>query len=135
MNKEKSINKDLFFTRDHEWNDFQGAVAYAGICHFKLPGFKQIHQITITNPPGFRKQGDIIAIIKYNDYQVEMHMPVDGKVIEMNDKIVSGDQNILLHHAETSGWIALIVPSQPYERQDLLPPKQYGMNSKSKYAK
>lgn len=135
MSTEKISPKDIYYTNDHEWIDFQGTVAYVGVCSFKLSGFKEIHQISIYESSGFRKQGEVIATIKYKDYQIEAHMPVDGKLIKVNDTLVSGDPNVLIQHAENSGWIALIVPSQPYERKDLLPPKQYQMNDKNKYAK
>lgn len=135
MNMEKSTNKDLYYTKDHEWIDFQGTVAYIGVCSFKLTGFKAIHQININEPSGFRKKGDVIATVKYNDYQIEAHMPVDGRVVEINETLLSGDQNVLLHNPDNKGWIALIVPAQPYERKDLQLPKQYQMNGKNKYAK
>lgn len=135
MNIEKSAKKDLYYTKDHEWIDFQGSVAYTGVCRFKLTGFKQIQEISFNEPSGFKKHGEVIATVKYNDYQIEAHMPVDGKVVQVNDKLISGNPNILLDCAESSGWIAMIIPSQPYERKDLLLPKQYQMNGKSKYAK
>ena len=135
MKKEKSASRDLYYTHDHEWVDFQGTVAYTGVCLFKLLGFKEIHQIRFRETSGFCKKGDVVAIIKYNDYLVEAHMPVDGKIIQVNEVLHSGNPNLLLQHAENTGWIALIVPSQPYERGGLLLPKQYQMNGKSKYAK
>ena len=135
MNKKKSTKKDLYFTKDHEWIDFQGTVAYMGICNFKLSGFKEIHQIQFNEPSGLKKKGEIIAIITYNDYQIDAHMPVDGRVIEINQALLSGNRNSLLQDAENSGWLALIVPSQPYERKDLLLPKQYQMNGNGKHAK
>ena len=135
MNTEKTTNKDLYYTKDHEWIDFHGTVAYTGICHFKLLGFKEIHQIRFEEPSGFKKKGELIATITYNDYQVEAHMPVDGKVIRVNDDLQSGDRSSLLKHAENRGWLALIVPSQPYGREDLLLPKQYQRNGKGKHAK
>lgn len=135
MNMEKSTNKDLYYTNDHEWIDFQGTVAYAGVCSFKLLGFKEIQQITFKEPSGFKKRVEVIATVKYKDYQIEAHMPVDGKVVQVNDTLLTGDQNVLLQHPENSGWIALIIPAQSYEREDLLLPKQYRMNGKSKYAR
>jgi glycine cleavage system H protein len=131
----KSTDKGIHYTYDHEWIDFQGSVANIGICSFKLSGFKEIHQINFKEPSGFKKKGDVIATIIYNDYQIDAHMPVDGKIAQINETLLSGDQNTLLLHPEKSGWIALIVPTQPYERKDLLLPKQYQMNGKSKYAK
>jgi glycine cleavage system H protein len=135
MNMKKSTAKDLYYTKEHEWIDFQGSVAYIGMCCSKLKGFRQIQEISFNDPSGFKKQGDVIATVKYNDHQVDTHMPIDGKVLQVNDKLVSGNPNMLLDCAETSGWIALIAPSLPHDRKDLLLPKQYQMNGKSKYAK
>lgn len=135
MNTQQSSKKDQYYTKDHEWIDFQGTVAYIGICKFKLTGFKQIQEIRFNEPSGFKKQGEVIASVKYNDYLIEAHMPVDGKVMQVNEKLITGNPNILLDCAESSAWIALIVPSLPHERKDLLLPKQYQMNGKSKYAK
>ena len=135
MNMEKSTYKDMYYTKDHEWIEYQGSVAYVGICSFKLIGFREVQQIVFNSRSGFKKRGEVIAIIKYKDYQIEAHMPVDGKIVQSNDILLSANPNTLLQHAENSGWIVLIIPSQPYERKDLLLPKQYQMNSKGKYAK
>ena len=135
MKNKESGTKDLYFTKDHEWIDFQGSVAYVGISHFKLTGFKEIQQVIFNDLTGFKQKGESIAAIKYNDYQVEVTMPVDGKMVKVNTDLLYGNQNLLLNHAETIGWVALIAPSQPFERNDLLLPKQYQMNGKSKYAK
>ena len=136
MNNQPSNRKDhYYYTKDHEWIDFQGAVAYIGICHFKLTGFRQIQQINLKKANGFLKQGEVLATVKYNDYLIEAHMPVDGKILQINEKLISDNPNILLDCAESSAWIALIIPSLPQERKDLLLHKQYQMNGKSKYAK
>ena len=135
MKNKESGAKDLYYTKDHEWIDFQGSVAYVGISHFKLIGFKEIQELIFIDPTGFKQKGESIAAIKYNDYQVEVTMPVDGKMVKVNTDLLYGNQNLLLNHAETIGWVALIAPSQPFERNDLLLPKQYQMNGKSKYAK
>jgi len=135
MKIEKSRIKDLYYTMDHEWIDFQGSVAYTGICHFKLTGFKQIQEIVFNAPSGFKKKGEVIATLRYNDYLISAHMPVDGKILQVNEKLLNGGYDMLLDCAESTGWIALISPSSPHERQGLLLPKQYQMNGKSKYAK
>jgi glycine cleavage system H lipoate-binding protein len=126
---------DIYYTTDHEWIDFRGAVACTGICAFKLAGFKEIHEITFHEPSGFLKKGEVIARVRYNDYEVEAHMPVDGKLMEVNAELRSGKQDLLIQHPEGAGWIAMIAPAQPYERKELLLPAQYQMNGKDKYAK
>jgi glycine cleavage system H protein len=132
---ERSSLKDLYFTKDHEWIDFRGSVAYVGICGFKLLGFKEIDQIIFHEPSGFKDRGEIIATIRYKDYQVKAHLPVECKIIEINYELVNGNQNLLLTFPETVGWIAKIAPSQPYDRRDLLLLKEYQLNGKDKYAK
>ena len=127
--------KDLYFTADHEWINFQGSIAYTGVCTFKLLGFKEIQQLNFSASSGFLKRGELIATIKYNDYQVEYCMPVDGNIMQVNEALIPGNLNLLLKQAESLGWIVKIAPSQPYERKGLLLPKQYQMNGKSKYAK
>jgi glycine cleavage system H lipoate-binding protein len=62
-------------------------------------------------------------------------MPVDGKVIQINDHFLEGNYELLLHNPENLGWVALIIPFQPDERNGLLLPKEYSMHAKSKYAK
>ena len=135
MQVEKFTTRDLYYTPDHEWIDFQGSVAFTGICQFKLIGFKEIHDMSFVEPSGFLKRGNLIATIRYNDYQIEARMPVDGKLVETNEALIRGNYNDLLKYAESSTWIAKIIPTQLYERKGLLLPKQYQMNGKSKYAK
>lgn len=135
MNSVQSTKKETYYTKDHEWIDFQGIIAYIGICKFKLTGFKEIQSINFHEALGFKKKGDLIATIKYNDYAIEVHMPVEGRVLNVNNKLTSGNLNILLDCSESSAWIALIEPSDPLERNELLLPKQYYLNGKSNYAK
>ncbi|HEX7847999.1 MAG TPA: hypothetical protein VF476_19505, partial [Chitinophagaceae bacterium] len=70
MKTETKGPKDIYFTTDHEWIDFRGSIAYTGICGFKLLGFKELHEVTFHEPGVFRKKGEVIASIRYNDYQV-----------------------------------------------------------------
>ena len=135
MKSNINIVKDLYFTNDHEWVDFQGATAFTGICAFKLLGFKEVQEIQYHNSDGFLARGEVIATIRYNDYQIEAHMPVDGNLVQVNEALIAGKLNTLLKYAESNGWIAKIAPLQPYERKGLLLPKQYQMSGKSKYAK
>ncbi|HWB27639.1 MAG TPA: hypothetical protein VG738_19315 [Chitinophagaceae bacterium] len=126
---------DFFYTADHEWINFKGSIAYVGICSFKLTGFREIHSITFQKSSGFLKAEEVIATISYNDYRIEAHMPVDGKILQLNKTLLSEGKNILVKQPENSGWIAVITPAQPYERKGLLLPKTYQLNLKRRHAK
>lgn len=120
-----STKTEVFYTTDHDWIEFQGSIAYVGVCSFKLTGFRQIQEIVFNDLTRELKQGDCIASIRYNDYRIEARMPVDGKVIQVNDKYLSGSFNALREDAEGDGWLCLIALSSPENRLGLIPPDQY----------
>lgn len=125
MQIDRIPERDLYYTSDHDWIDFQGKVAYVGVCRFKLTGFREVQQLVVTEPLGFKAKGQIIASIRYNDYIVDARMPVDGKVVQLNDLLLAGDYSILAQQPEHNGWIALIIPAEPKDRDQLLSPEQY----------
>jgi glycine cleavage system H protein len=135
MHMTNLVNKNLYYTKDHDWIDFQEHLAYIGVSNFKLIGFKEIEQIVIPKISGFMKEGEIIATVKYNGYQIVAHMPVDGTIVKINYILRFGNKNILKKYAETSGWIALIEPSRPEERNDLAKIKKYQINVRPKSKK
>lgn len=121
----QTTRADLYYTSDHEWINFQGSVAYVGICPFKLKGIQAIERLEFKEENGPKKKGEVIATVYYDDYNIPVCMPVDGKVMNVNDKLAGGDADVLLQSPDTFGWIALISPSQPYERKGLLHSEQY----------
>lgn len=125
MDAPKIRNKHVYYTQDHEWIDFQGSVAYVGICSFKLLGIRQIQQMVFIESSDQINRGEVIATIRYDDYLIHVNMPVNGKIISINELLLSGDENILLRQPEDNGWIALIVPSQFNEGLGLLSPAEY----------
>ena len=92
--------RDLYYTNDYEWIDFQGSVAYIGICAFKLKGIKQIEKIEFSEENNLRKCGEVVASILYDGYKIDVHMPVNGKIISINGAIRSGNENIVLQEPE-----------------------------------
>jgi glycine cleavage system H protein len=127
MNASKPVMRNLYYTNDHEWIDFQGSVAYIGVCQFKLSGIKEIQQIVFAENSDLRKQGEIIASIHFDDYQIPVHMPVEGKIITINDLLLTDNKNLLIQQPENNGWIALAVPGQLNNKRGLLSPEEYSL--------
>lgn len=75
------------------------------------------------------KKGDVIASVLYDDYKIDIHLPVDGRVIQINDAILGGHHDLVLQQPETGGWIALVVPVSADNREDLLIAEQYRMRA------
>jgi glycine cleavage system H protein len=125
METPNQIKRNLYYTNDHEWIDFQGSVAYIGVCRFKLSGFKEIHKIEFREISDLIKRGEVISSIQYDDYQVHVHMPVEGKIISINDLLLTEEKEVLLQQPENNGWIALIVPSSLTDKTGLLSLEEY----------
>ena len=133
MSKSKTLKKDLYYTKDHEWIDFQGTVAYIGVCHLKLAGIKQIQKIVFAKDVGIIKQGEVAVTIMCNDCKIPIYMPADGRIIRFNDALLLANQNIILEQPEHDGWVAFIGLTQPYERKGLMQPAQYKLFTKRKF--
>ncbi|MBO9203500.1 MULTISPECIES: hypothetical protein [Niastella] len=129
MGAPNEINRNLYFTNDHEWIDFQGSVAYVGVCRFKLSGCKEIHKIEFKEVSDLIKQGEVISIIHFDDYQVQVHMPVEGKIISFNDLLLIEERDVLLQQPENIGWISLIVPSELNDKRGLLTTEDYKLRN------
>lgn len=52
-------------------------------------------------------------------------MPVEGKIISLNDLLLTDDKNVLIQQPENNGWIALVVPGQINNKTGLLSPEEY----------
>lgn len=125
MDTSDLIKRNVFYTRDHEWIDFQGSVAYIGVCRFKLSGFREIHKIEFLQYSDLIKQGEVIGIIQFDDYQIEVHMPVEGKILSINDLLLTSEREVLLQQPENNGWIGLVVPSRLNDMTGLLSSEDY----------
>jgi glycine cleavage system H protein len=117
--------RDLYYTRDHEWIDFQGSIAYIGVCAFKLKGIRQVHKLDLAGSQGVIPCGQVIASICYDDYDIPVHMTVEGEILSFNELLSPENWHLLLEEPETRGWIALVVPSRSNETGDLMNPEQY----------
>jgi glycine cleavage system H protein len=125
MNKPKSFKKDLYYTNGHEWIDFQGSVAYIGATVLKIKKIPAVLQLRFAENEGMARQGEIVAQIECEGSTIAVRMPVDGKIISINEILLGGNHQLLIDHPENKGWLALIVPSKPYERKGLMQPEQY----------
>lgn len=131
MTEVNYVRQNPYYTADHEWIDFQGSVAYTGVCSFKLTGFREVEEFRCASPSVFFLQNEVIAHIKYRDFLIQAHMPVDGKLILINEKLLTRERNILVSEPENNGWIALIAPALLFNRTGLITQEQYQENKDS----
>ena len=126
MNTVHTLKSNLYYTVSHEWIDFHNAnEAFIGISNFRLTGVKQIKKFEFVRIYGFKRRGDVLANIQFNTFRFQVHMPVDGNIISINDTNLLVDQHLLLSKPETAGWLAKILVSQPRQMKGLISFEQY----------
>lgn len=125
MNRSRASRRNIYFTNTHDWIDFQGSVAYIGACAGKLQHVSEVQHLHVMENAGFTPKGEVVAEIRFNENTIPVHMPVDGKIISINEVLLAGNHRLLLEQPENNGWVALIVPSKPDERNGLMQAEQY----------
>ena len=128
---QKVITRNLYFTEDHEWIDFQGSVAYVGVCKFKLAGVKGIQNMDFVRTSEIYQAGDIIGSINYEMFKINIRMPVAGKLLNYNVELLSRRSNLLIDELRNNAWFASIIPTKPYDRLGLIFSSQYGLRAEN----
>jgi len=119
------MKRELYCTSSHEWIEFQGVEAIVGVTGFRLTGARKIRELEFVRIYGFKKKGDVLANIQFDTRRVQVHMPMDGSVIGINNKERLVSQDILLQQPESEGWLVKILVSNPYQKTKLLSYDQY----------
>lgn len=127
MNPDNTVKRDLYYTNSHEWIDFRNTEAFIGITYFRLSGVKQIKKIEFVRVYGFKKRGEVLANIQFDSRRFQVHMPVEGSIICINDTDLLVNQNLLLSKPETDGWLVKILIGQPCQKKGLIPFEEYNL--------
>lgn len=114
----------MYYTTRHEWIDYNGHNAFVGVCKNKLSGMRNIQSATFCDVSAHKEKGAIIATFYAGHTLIEVCMPVDGRIIDFNVKLLTNPALILSNDQE-SIWIVKISPNAPYKRDGLLQSHQY----------
>lgn len=118
------IAQRVYYTTDHDRIEFQKDHALVGVSDYKLKGIGKILQIDLKIHSLDINKGQELGIIISEDYQIPFHMPVDGKLIDQNEYIIS-NPHLLTDPSLSSKWLLKIRPENFKPEEELLPQDQY----------
>lgn len=118
--------KQLFFTDTHEWISYYRNHACIGVSDFKLAGIGPILHIKLNTLNLYVNKGDKIGLIISKEYEIPVIMPVNGKLIDYNDYLLS-NPDALADKGLRNKWLLKILPSD-VNSADLLLPENVYMN-------
>lgn len=114
----------MYYTSNHEWIEYSGHNAFVGICKAKLSEANEIQSSVFWHVLSNLERGTVVATFYYGLTSFDIYMPVDGKVIDINKKVLT-NPSLLINNEAVSPWILKVCPNAPYKRDGLLHAHQY----------
>lgn len=114
----------LYFTKNHEWVFLDGRIAYIGITKYKYAVCKEDPAFEMSGIFTYKKQGSVYGKIHCGGHSVDINMPVNGKLVQINRQLLSKQNLDFLSIPVPDNWLGMIL-SDEVVTTDLLCPKAY----------
>jgi glycine cleavage system H protein len=114
----------LLYTKDHEWILFANDTAIVGITDFAQKELGDIVYLDITTLNEIVEHEKVFGTIEAVKTVSDLFIPVTGKVLEVNQKIVDNPE-LINKDPYGDGWLIKMNVSNPEEKSQLLTADQY----------
>ena len=112
------------FSSTHEWVEIKADIATIGVTNFGRMHLGEIVNIKLPKINSEVKANEAICVLESNKAAVDIHSPMSGKIIEINDKLEK-DLKDLNTSAEEKGWLFKVKIIDPKEEKDLMDLDEY----------
>ena len=113
------IPSDLLYSNDHEWVKLDGEIATVGITDFAQRELGDIVYVEIETLDESVQMGNVFGTIEAVKTVSDLFMPVDGVVVEVNDKLES-EPELVNNDPYGEGWMVKIKLDNPSQVDELL---------------
>ena len=114
----------LFYTKEHEWANFDDDVVVVGITDYAQSQLGDIIFFEIPELGSIVSLGDVFGEIEAVKTVSELYAPISGKIISINDQIQNNPE-IINSDPYGEGWLIKISPSDHKEKEKLIDYKAY----------
>jgi glycine cleavage system H protein len=112
---------NYYFTREHEWVNFNGDIAWVGLTELALQELGIILKIEITSLGQFLKKEQVFGRVQSERYLTKLIMPFNGTVTEVNTDLFNNINEVYFHNH----WLVKLKISQPVDKSNLFSLDQY----------
>ena len=119
-----NIPENLKYTKDHEWINAEGGVAWVGITDFAQNELGDIVFIEVETVGENLAREETFGTIEAVKTVSDMFMPVSGEVLEFN-KALEANPETVNKDPFGAGWVIKVKMSDPSELDALLDAGQY----------
>jgi glycine cleavage system H protein len=117
------VSEGLLYSKEHVWVKKEGEKAYIGITDFSQEAMGSINHVGL---PAFGKNfsaGDNFVVIEAVKASTDVHIPIDGTVIEVNNAVA--DKPSLLNEDPYKNWIIIVKNLNNSQLEKLMKADEY----------
>ena len=112
------------YSKDHEWAFIENEIATVGITNYAQESLGDIVFIELPEAGKSIKIGDQVGVVESVKAASELYSPVSGKIIEINNELITTPQ-LLNTDPENTGWYMKLKIDNTEELTNLMNFNQY----------
>jgi glycine cleavage system H protein len=117
------VLKGLLYSKDHEWIKVDGDKAYIGITDFAQHALGSIVYVELPEVDTELSAEDTFGAVESVKAASDLFIPLDGKVIEVNEVIVDNPE--LVNEDAFENWMIVLEICDKSQLEELLSAEQY----------
>ena len=118
------IEKDLFYTREHEWVRVEGDTAVMGITHHAQEMLGDVTFVELPETGIDVRQKDTLSVVESSKAASDVYSPLSGTVMEVNETLESRPE-LINESCYRDGWICKLKIKDPEETRHLMNATDY----------
>ena len=118
------VLENLQYTKNHEWVLIEGNTALVGITDYAQSELGDIVFVDVDTLGEILNIDDIFGSVEAVKTVSDLYMPINGKILEINEKLESSPE-LVNEDSYQNGWIIKVEVDEGCETQHLLSADQY----------
>ncbi len=119
-----NIPGDLLYTKEDEWIRVEGETATIGITDYAQDSLSDIVFLELPEVGDSFSVEDVFGTVESVKAAADLYMPLDGKVLEMNEALLDAPE-IINSEPYTEGWMIKISIDDSSQLDSLMSPEDY----------
>ncbi len=119
-----SFPSQLKYTKDHEWISLDKKNAGIGVTKYAIEQLGDIVHLELPKVGTEYSAGDSFGTIESTKTVSDLYMPIGGKVLEVNQKLL-GSLESLADDPYENGWLVKVAVTSDAELKSLMDSKSY----------
>ena len=119
-----SVKKDLYYSKDHEWVREEEDCLVIGVTDFAQEELGDIVFVELPEVEEEFDKDDSFGVLESVKAVSDTFIPVSGRVIEVNDKLLDNPE-LINDDPYGEGWLIKVDPADDSELDELLSAEEY----------